>query len=175
MPTCTMAPRNTYRTALLGCLLSLSLIPAPSLAEGLDLGAGWSLVNGPADSFDSGWGLQLGYEFPAGAQWGTGLQLELTEGITTEGSVQSEGDLAYSSASLYLTLRPRGGWLQAKAGSVYADYRTVMGDESRRGYGVGLALVGGGDGLIWHLLDYQHQVFDGDHFDVVTISLTVMH
>ncbi len=157
-------------------LLWLFLGTTAVQADSLDVGVGWSLIDmADNQSIETGWDLQIGYEFLQSEDWSAGLQLQLTDSLTSDGTNDYAGGIQYSATGLYLMARPKNSWLHAKAGVVQGDYYNLTGKVDRSGYGAGIGVVMGSGGLTLHLLDYQHIVFDNDSFNLYTISLLVMY
>ena len=157
-------------------LLWIFIGTAAAHADSLDVGVGWSLIDmADSQSIETGWDLQIGYEFLHSDDWSAGLQLQLTDSLTNDGNYDYAGAIQYSASGLYLMARPKDSWLHAKAGVVRGDYYTQNGKVDRSGYGAGIGVVMGSGGLTLHLLDYQHIVFDNDSFNLYTISLLVMY
>jgi hypothetical protein len=172
----------------LAALLFSALVQGPALAEGVDVGAGFGLVN-HEHGFEGGWDIQVGYEFKETQRVSLGVQWQWFKGWTSESSLGDEEGMAFRSNALYLTARPRHEafrWLQLKAGVVNANYKiteydiaagtlVVRSDRSgETGLALGLGLVLGSDKVRFHLLDYQRYSFAGDSFDAFGISLMVL-
>lgn len=120
---------------------------------------------------ETGWDLQIGYELQQSGL-GTGLQLQMTEGQTSNAT--NPDDMHYSSTGLYLTARPGNSWFHAKAGVVQSNVRTLAGNVDSSGYGAGFGLVAASRGLTVHLLDYQRLVFDNASFNQYTFSIALL-
>jgi len=165
-----------------------ALVQGPALAEGVDIGAGFGLVN-HEHGFEGGWDIQVGYEFKQTERFSLGGQWQWFRGWTSESSLSDVEGMAFRSNALYLTARPRHEafqWLQLKAGVVNANYKiaeydsaagtvVVRSDRSgETGLALGLGLVFGSDKVRLHLLDYQRYSFAGESFDAFGISLMVL-
>jgi hypothetical protein len=147
----------------------------PVWARSLNFGLGFEFVDATNfDGDDFGLGLQLGYEIKETEHWNVGVELDLFNGLTNEGDLVEPPDMAFDSQALYITARPYDWFLQFKAGAVKADYKTITEDVDDIGFAFGLSLVFGSRKVRFHLLDVQHYIISGDHFNSVAVSVAIL-
>jgi hypothetical protein len=159
-------------------LLLIACCPGFAWAGSFNAGLGFAFADARnIEGFDLGWDLQFGYEAKETTHWGLGVQLHLIKGWTSEGDVEAESDMSFSSTAVYFTARPMARWaqwLQLKAGIAKADYVTAEEDNEGTGTALGVGVVIGSEKVQWHLLDYQRYAISGDQFNVYSISLAVL-
>jgi hypothetical protein len=147
----------------------------PVWAGSFNFGLGFEFVDATDfDGDDFGLGLQLGYEIKETEHWNIGVELDLFDGVTDEDDVTGPSYMAFDSQALYLTARPYDWFLQFKAGAVRADYERFTEDAHDIGLACGLSLVFGSRKVRFHLLDVQHYIISGDHFNSVAVSVVIL-
>ena len=147
----------------------------PVWAGSFNFGLGFEFVDATDfDGDDFGLGLQLGYEIKKTEHWNIGVELDLFDGVTDEDDVTEPSCMAFDSQALYVTARPYDWFLQFKAGAVKADYKTITEDVDDIGFAFGLSLVFGSRKVRFHLLDVQHYIISGDHFNSVAVSVAIL-
>jgi hypothetical protein len=147
----------------------------PVWAGSFNFGLGFEFVDATDfDGDDFGLGLQLGYEIKETEHWNIGVELDLFDGVTDEDDVTEPYCMAFDSQALYITARPYNWVLQFKAGAVRADYETFTEDVHDIGLACGLSLVFGSGKFRFHLLDFQHYIVSGDHFNSIAASVAIL-
>jgi hypothetical protein len=159
-------------------ILMLGATPVDAADGAFDLGIGFGGVGQVgSDALEIGWDLQFGYEWIAARSWHIGSQLHLFLGGTSENEIDTDTDLAFDSVAINATFRPALpalSWIQLKAGVVYADYRTILKNQSGVGYGAGLGVILYPNSLIrLRLLDYARYEIEGEDFNVISISFSL--